>query len=417
MVKINTFIRWVILGFCLVIVIGFHQISLAQSNSSLLVVYPPNNHRTTAEKIFFIGSAPTKGQVFLNNQLIKRSKLGYFAPSLPLTIGENVFTIRHQNKTVTLKVTRNDINATIPKKLGFAAQSLSPSTNITRLVGEWVCFSAIATPQARVSVILNNEIIKLLPQSQSSTIPANSAVLTNLNQYKSIKNTGLYRGCKQFNQVANLGNPSFKIELNNQFITQQFSGEINIISDENLPVIEVIVDRGVTRTGASSDYSRLTPLPKGTGARVTGKEGDWLRLDYGAWILAKETRFIENEVLDTAIIRGISSRSIEDATELIFPVSHPVPINIRQEDNKFILTLYNTVAQTDTIYLIENPLVRRMDWRQVNATTIEYTFFLSENQQWGYDFRYDESNLILTLRHPPKRTDQKYQPLKMQKSC
>lgn len=89
-------------------------------------------------------------------------------------------------------------------------------------------------------------------------------------------------------------------------------------------------DAGITRTGAGSDYSRLTPLPKGTQGNVTGKEGDWLRLDYGAWINKNETRLLPNQLPVKSIIRSINSRQVEGATEIIFPLQVPVPINIQQ---------------------------------------------------------------------------------------
>jgi N-acetylmuramoyl-L-alanine amidase len=399
----RTFIHNILIGLGLVLLIGFYQ-SVSAKSASLMIVYPPNNHQTTAAKIFFIGSAPPSGQVLLNNQPIERSKQGYFAPSFPLQVGENNFTIQYQNQTINRKIIRRDTNAIIPQELGFAENSLSPYVNRTRLVGEWICFSAIATPSAQVSVQLGDKILPLLPQSQQAKLPSNAAVLTNLNQADARDKTGYYRGCQQFKQVANLGKPIFKAELNNRLITQQGQGEINIISDQNLPVIEIIVPEGVARTGPGSDYSRLTPLPQGTKARITGKEGDWLRLDYGGWILERETRLIANEVLDNANIRGVSSRTINQATEIIFPLSYPVPIAVGQEDDKFILTLYNTVAQTDTIFLVDNPLVRRLDWRQINPTTIEYTFHLNQKQQWGYTLRYQGTNLILTLAHPPQKS-------------
>ncbi|MFM7351981.1 MAG: N-acetylmuramoyl-L-alanine amidase, partial [Microcystis aeruginosa] len=402
--KVRTFGQNILIGLGLVLLIGFYH-SISAKSTSLMIVYPPDNHQTTAARIFFIGSAPPSGQVLLNNQPIERSAKGYFAPSFPLQVGENNFTIRYQNQTINRQIIRRDTQVVIPQDLAFADNSLSPSVQKTRLVGEWICFSAIATPQAQVSVQLGDKILPLLPQIQTTKLPSNAAVLTNLNQANSEDKTGYYRGCQQFQQEANLGKPIFTAQLNNRSISQQSQGEINIISDQNLPVIEIIAAQGVARTGPGSDYSRLTPLPQGTKARVTGKEGDWLRLDYGGWILERETRLIVNEVLDNANIRGLSSRSVNQATEIIFPLSHPVPIAVAQEDDKFILTLYNTIAQTDTIFLVDNPLVRRLDWRQINPTTIEYTFNLNQKQQWGYSLRYQGTNLILTLRHSPEKSD------------
>ena len=69
-----------------------------ESTGSLFLVYPPPEHETTAEKIFLIGTASPTGKVTVNDKTIERSDAGHFAPSFPLDMGENVFTIRHGDK-------------------------------------------------------------------------------------------------------------------------------------------------------------------------------------------------------------------------------------------------------------------------------------------------------------------------------
>ena len=77
----------------------------ARAESPLTVVYPPPEHQTVAEKIFFIGTASPQSPVFINDKQIEnRSAAGHFAPSLPLKMGENNFVIRHQEKKIQLKV-------------------------------------------------------------------------------------------------------------------------------------------------------------------------------------------------------------------------------------------------------------------------------------------------------------------------
>ncbi|MBR8830595.1 MAG: hypothetical protein N5P05_003875 [Chroococcopsis gigantea SAG 12.99] len=388
------------------------QVYTVKAQSSLKIVYPPNNHQTIADSIFLIGSAHPYQELRINNQRVKLSKKGYFAPSLPLQLGDNLFTISQNGQKLTLKITRRSNTVNPPQSLGFINSSLSPNMGITRLKGELVCFSAISFPTADVRVQIGSHTMSLLPQSFSYQLPPNSAVLTGQNQGNIDKTTGLFRGCKRFRTIGNLGTPIFTASLNDRTVTQKTSGSLEIIDSDNLPVVEIIVDSGVTRTGPGADYSRLTPLPKGTRTRITGREGEWLRLDYGAWILERETRLLPGQVIDKSIVRGISSRSLKDATEIIFPLQYPVPIAVRQEDDKFILTLYNTAAQTDTIALEDNPLIRRLDWRQIEADKIEYTFHLFKSQQWGYDLKYQGANLILTLRHPPQISNSPSQPLK-----
>jgi N-acetylmuramoyl-L-alanine amidase len=190
--------------------------------------------------------------------------------------------------------------------------------------------------------------------------------------------------------------------MNGQTTTQSGSGKISILSPVKLEVAEVTAEAGVARTGPSTDYSRLTPLPKGTRATVTGREGEWVRLDYGAWIKASEVRIVAGAVPPRSLIRSIRARQVEGATEVVFPLQTPVPVSVQQGDRTFTLTLYNTTAQTDTIRLDDDPLISRLDWQQVAPGQLQYTFNLKSPQQWGYNLRYEGTSLVLSLRHPPK---------------
>lgn len=374
-----------------------------KAESTLSIVYPPPKHETIAEKIFFIGTASPQEPVLINGKEVEnRSASGHFAPSLPLKIGENIFVIRQGNKKIKLKVTRINNQPEIPKTLTFAPGSLIPAVDLARLPDEPICLGAVAPPNAKVSAQIGQSKILLMPQIESVELPANSAVLTSKTGSQKQQNLGQYQGCTTLDLADNYGKPIFTLEQNNQTVTSQSQGQISILSPKDIRVIEVIADVGVARTGASTDYSRLTPLPKGVRARVTGKEGEWLRLDYGAWIRAEETKPIPENIPPQSIIRGVTSRQVKSATEIVFPLQVPVPVEIEQKEDTLTLSLHNTTAQTDTIRLDTDPLIKRLDWQQVSPTQIDYTFELHHRQQWGYDLRYEGSNLILSLRHPPE---------------
>jgi N-acetylmuramoyl-L-alanine amidase len=176
-----------------------------------------------------------------------------------------------------------------------------------------------------------------------------------------------------------------------------------------IEVVEVTAAAGVARTGPSTDYSRLTPLPQGTRARVTGREGDWLRLDYGGWIRASETQTVAGAGLPRSLIRGVTSRQVPGWTELYFPLQVPVPVSLQQDTDTFTLTLHNTVPQTDTIYVTDDGLIERLDWNPVLPDQVQYRVNLKPDQQWGYKLRYEGTTLVLSLRQPP--TVQTAQPL------
>ncbi|MFN5593008.1 MAG: N-acetylmuramoyl-L-alanine amidase [Aphanizomenon sp.] len=384
--------------------------SVALAEKPLLVVFPSTNYQTSTEKIFFIGTAPPGGQVLIHGKLVKRSQAGHFSPSFPLQLGENIFKVRYQNQEREIKINRVSTQPELPAGLGFAKDSLTPATDITRLPGELICFSAIAPPQATVWVNLVNQNITLLAQPSFAQLPPDASILTGLNQ-PNLSSLTKYQGCTTVANAADLGKPQFNLQLDNQRITQTGLGKIEILAPTQLEVAEIASESGVTRTGPSTDYSRLTPLPKGTMATVTGKEGEWLRLDYGAWINSKETKIITGAVAPQTVIRSVGYRRLSTATEIRFPLETAVPVSVEQGNNAFTLTLYNTTAQTDTIRLDDDPLISRLDWQQVSPKQVKYTFNLKKFQQWGYKLKYENTTLVLTLRHSPRLNKSKRLPL------
>jgi N-acetylmuramoyl-L-alanine amidase len=374
----------------------------ALAEQSLSVVYPPANHQTTAEQIFLIGTAAPNAAVTVNNRTIERSPAGHFAPSFPLQVGENVFVLRQNNQQLEIKVTRLSTTPEIPSGLNFGKDSLTPAVDIAKLPGELICFGAVAPPNATVAVKLGNQTIPLFPQTQDIQLPPNSAALTAQNQPVPQSASGQYQGCATAETTGNLGQPQFQLSLNGKTISQASPANLSVLSPAQLEVAEVTADAGTARTGPSTDYSRLTPLPKGTRATVTGREGEWVRLDYGAWIKASEVRILPGAVPPRSLIRSIRARQVEGATEVVFPLQVPVPVSVQQGEGTFTLNLYNTTAQTDTIFLNDDPLIDRLDWQQIVPGQVQYTFNLKSPQQWGYDLRYEGTSLILSLRHPPR---------------
>ncbi|WP_443029043.1 N-acetylmuramoyl-L-alanine amidase [Spirulina sp. CS-785/01] len=371
-----------------------------QAQSSLFLAYPPPNHETQAERIFLIGTAPPQGEVLINGEVVARSQDGHFAPSFPLQLGENQFTLRYGDEQQTITITRVKSQPQLNEN-GLAPDSLTPQRNIARLPEERICFRAMAAPNAEVSVTLGDSTLPLTPQPDSTLLPSNLAVLTAENDPTPLQSALDYQGCLQVSQPGNLGTATFNIVTGNERRAME-GGAVSILSPANLEVVEVTAASGVARTGPGTSYSRLTPLPQGSRATVTGREGDWLRLRYGAWIRENETRLLPGAAPVTSTIRSILARQQEGATEVVFPLEFPVPVSVQQRDRSFTLTLHNITAQTDTIWLDDDPLIRRLDWEQVTPETINYTFQLKSDQQWGYDLRYEGSSLILRLDHPPE---------------
>ncbi len=393
--------------------------SVAVAAQPLFVAYPPANHQTTASRIFLIGTAPPTGEVSVNGNRISRTAVGHFAPSFPLQIGENFFTLRHENREVTIKVTRTSNQPEVPAGLAFAKDSLTPKVDVASLPGEYICFGAIAPANAAVSVKLAGVTIPLKARSQVE-LPDNKSVLLGENSPIEKGGSEQYQGCAKTPpnapeasgtnesnsplpkaQKVDLGVPLFELTVNDRTVSQEGTGKISILSPADLEVAEVTAEPGVARTGASTDFSRMTPLPKGTRATVIGREGEWIRLDYGAWIKASEVRIVKDAVPPRSIIRSARSRQVSGWTEVLFPLEIPVPVTVQEGEKTFNLTLYNTTAQTDIIRLDDDPVISRLAWQQISPLQVQYTFNLKSTQQWGYKLRYDGTTLVLSLKHPP----------------
>jgi len=378
---------------------------------SLYISHPPANYQTSSEKVFVIGTAPPGGEVSINGKPISRSHAGHFAPSLPLQLGDNLFVIRYQGQEIPIKVKRLPTETEVPKELGFAKNSLTPGVDVARLPGELVCFGAIAPPNANVSIQLGNQTVPLMPQQQIVQLPPNSGALTNQNQPYTVAKPGQYLGCASADTPGELGKPEFQVSQDGKKVRQTGPGRVSIITPSQLEVAEVIIDSGVARTGPSTDYSRLTPLPKGTRATITGKEGEWLRLDYGGWINGKEVKISPSAVPPRSIIRSVQAKQVNGSTEVTFPLQVPVPMTVQQGDRTLVLTLYNTTAQTDIIRFDDDPVISRLDWQQVAPGQVQYTFNLKTQQQWGYKLEYRGTSLVMSLRHPPATQPQSGKPL------
>ncbi len=376
---------------------------------SLYISYPPANHQTGADRIFLIGSAPSDGQVSINQKPVDRSPKGHFASSYELKVGKNTFELKYKNETKIITVTRQA--GKIAPQNNFEPGSLEPQGDMARLPGDLVCFGASAPTNATVKVNISGQDIKLQEQANQVGLPDNNSALIDRNQPQVMFGAGQYLGCAIVIAAAELGNPTYQMTTNGTSISQAAPGKIQILSPLNLEVAQVKVESGITRTGASSDFSRLTPLPKGTRAAITarqtgnnnGVQANWVRLDYGGWILADQVQVMPGiAVPPKTIIKSVISQERPGVTDVIFPLQVAVPIAIEQGTNTIELTLYNTTAQTDIIRFNDNPVVSRLDWKQTAPGIVKYTFNLKSKQQWGYKLKYQGTSLILSLRHPPQ---------------
>jgi N-acetylmuramoyl-L-alanine amidase len=413
-----------IVAFCLSLLLAMGVPVLAERSpvippppppTELFIAHPPPNYETKAERVFFLGSAPATGDVTINDRRIDRTAAGNFTPVLPLQPGMNVFRMRYGSQEKVFNIKRI-VDNPLPER-GFESTSLYPPANIARLPGEILCFKARGATGNTASVTIGTEKVILNEQMNSSELTDNLGVFIDRNDPRVLANGGWYGGCITTTAAMNSVKPTYQMESrsagnNNSANTPSRAaavGTIQILDPAKLEVAEIKVNSAIARTGPSTDFSRITPLPKGTRAAITGREiinnngtsVTWLRLDYGGWVNANEVTILNNISPPKTVIRSIRSKEINGATEIFFPLQNAVPISIEQSDRLLSLTLHNTVAQTDIIRIHDDPVISRLDWQQISPERVQYKFNLKNLQQWGYRVRYRGTTLVLTIRHAP----------------
>jgi len=378
------------------------------SAKGLHLSYPPREHQTTSDRIFFIGTAPTNAEVTINGKVIQRSPQGHFAPSLPLELGDNIFSLRYQAQEITVKVKRLPLLPSPPRELGFVSQSLKPDQNLQVQENEQVCFEAIATPQQKVHVVIGGKSIALAPLN-TPLLPPNSAVLTGTNlPMLTLDIAGRYRGCTSFATTGNLGHAKYVITNGKQSVTANSPYTIQVLDNSTIKVAVVKTDNAITRTGPSSDFARLTPLPRGVQAQITGKSGAWWRLSYGAWIADSDVEIKTANFLPKSMVRGmqvVSPKNKADGwSEVQIPLEVALPFSIAQEQDRLRVTVHQATAQTDTIKQAEfqDQAIASVTWEQSQPQSVTYTIQTKRPQQWGYKALYRGTTLVIAVRHPPQ---------------
>ncbi|MEB3329211.1 MAG: N-acetylmuramoyl-L-alanine amidase [Candidatus Sericytochromatia bacterium] len=366
----------------------------------LKVAYPADGHRTTAERIFLIGTAAPGGDVTVAGRPVRRSPGGHFAPSVPLQPGPNRIVLSHRGEQLVLTVHRRAELPPPPLGATFAAGSLEPAVDRSVQPGELVRFCAVAEPGASVSVRIGGRTLPLLPQPPSAALPDQQAGLTGADQPRPLARLR-YEALARFPRVGRLGKPVFRVKAGGQTHEEAGPGALEVLNPERPMVVAVKAEAGITRSGPSSDHARLTPLPRGTRAAVTGREGAWLRLAHGPWIERSEVVALPGATPPRSAIRSVRVRPVAGATELVFPLQEPVPATVDVEDGRLTLTLHHVSAQTDLFRTPEDAIVRRLDWVPLGGERIAYRVGLHTRLPWGWSLRYEGTSLVLVLRHPP----------------
>lgn len=381
------------------------QVSPTQTDP---IVYPPEGHTTLAPSIFMIGSAPADTQVTINGQTVRRSPAGHFAPSFPLAIGENRFTIGLRSSTgqtqqFTREVTRRSPVRTAPVVADILEDTIHPSTELWKSPGDIACFEAIGTPDATVTVQLWGATVPLREQTSQAALPAANAILTGPAAASALAQLGQYRGCAQLSPdlAGKETIPQLILEFEGIQVVKP-TAPLRVLDLNTILVAQANTDNAIARNGPNSNYIRYSPWPKGTQSAIVGRENDWLHTASERWIASSQADIVAAPEPPSSGIGSTELRRRGEWTELHLPMTVRLPYNVTEEPGRIVLDVDGAQLQTDFFKLDpENPLVKTVSWSQLSEDRVRYILHLTRDYAWGYDVNYEGTTLVLRVRHSP----------------
>ncbi|WP_017325562.1 N-acetylmuramoyl-L-alanine amidase [Synechococcus sp. PCC 7336] len=402
--------RWRVVGVAIAILLGALIVTGRPSVADdWQIVYPPENHSTASQSIFFIGTAPARTQVTVNGQAIHRSPAGHFAPSFPLAIGSNTFTfiLRPSNgapQQFVRQVTRLNPIRSAPATVGLLSDTIQPQGDVWKQPGEVVCFEAIGTPNADVSVRLWDELVPLVADSNVTSLPVANAILTGEIEAVPVVQAGRYRGCANLpdSRAGGETSPQIVLTASGQTVTAN-AGLLRVLDPQATLVARANTDDAIARNGPSSSYIRYSPWPQGTQSEIVGRENDWLQTASEKWIAAAQAEIVSVPEPPRSAVGSVQLTRVGEWTELRLPLTVRLPYNVTEEPGQIVLELDGASLQTDFFRMdADDPLVTAVSWGQVSGDRIRYKLHLSRDYAWGYEATYEGTTLLLRVRHAPQ---------------
>jgi len=176
----------------------------------------------------------------------------------------------------------------------------------------------------------------------------------------------------------------------------------------------------VLLTGPGASYGYQMFFKKGSRLEVTGEMGWFLRVSLDennhGWIKKSVAKELPTGTpAARSIARNIRVDVATNSTILELPLEYIHPHMVEQsiDPHRLSLTLYGVIPDTDRIrYKSPNTVIKEISWKRYSPGSYTLEIDTKQTLPWGYDVRYEETTLILEIRHKPDYRPTRAHPLK-----
>lgn len=388
------------------------------NENGLTIVYPRGTAEIDAPSTFIVGTCRPRTNLTVNGKEVRLNANGFFAHVVPLNYGLNKFVFQRatDGKNLTLNVARKSPAKTLPETpLRIDRASLKPAEDLGLSPGDLIEFAVRATPKSTVIAHIGAHSIRLNAANPAINQGQNTAygmTYQNHNATMSDLYTGFYR-LQPSDRFQNL-KPRISLTKANNHVEEVSENRISVVEQPRMA--HTLHDETIVRFGPS--LARTTPLASGVRLMIDGWQGKNMRclLAPGkhVFIAAEDLEFEQegnsppySAVRTVNISNEPASNNALDS-RLVIPLTQRLPYQIEQSlsPNKLVLRVFGATADTD--WIIPTPgqqtgeLIDRVSWSQKSDRQYELTAALKGKRQWGFWASYEDNNLVLHVKAPPK---------------
>jgi len=162
-------------------------------------------------------------------------------------------------------------------------------------------------------------------------------------------------------------------------------------------------------TGPDKDLGYQAFLPKGVLSAVTGSWGKFLRLGFGnqwvGWVSREVVTLLpEGTPVPHSVLGSLTVTTAAGSTLISIPLEAQQPFRVEQvlDPVRFKLFLYGVTADMDKVnYGSDVSCVKDIRWKQLDDSLCELDITTNQRSGWGYDVRYEGTQMIFEIRHAP----------------
>lgn len=393
------------------------------------IVYPREGSTITVrDSTFILGNvSPPDASFEINGVPVKLHPNGAFLAFLPITATNRdtafVFecTAKKSGEYVRTKRRVGLPGILLPLDSKTAALDpgyLFPSGDLWLQPGDQVNLVARGTPgcQVRYSVLGSDgdTLFQDLPMVEDQAGVSDyyaEAVFGQNHPRKKTASPGIYSATFQIPHTAHFekGTFVFRIEDDRGGTAEAAApGHVFLLNSPSPLIAELTGDRNIARPDPGRAY--LLFLPKDVRTTVTAKKHGYARLrisrNQEVWLPESNLNYLAaGTPVPASRVTVVRHKRIGHKSRIQLTMSEKLPFEVihSPEEYEIVLRVFGAYSDTDWIRMDESDQdIRSIRWAQPEPGVYELTVKTKTRQLWGYDVRYDGTNLVFELTHRKK---------------